>query len=114
MPRTIRFHLDEHCNPAIAAGLRRHGINVTTTADAGLLSAPDEEHAAYALSQTRVIFTQDKDFLRRHDAGIPHAGIVYCRQQSRTIGQIIEGLRLIWELFEPDEMRGRVEYLPRV
>jgi hypothetical protein len=41
MPRTIRFHLDEHADPAIAEGLRRHGGDVTTTRDAGLIHAPD-------------------------------------------------------------------------
>jgi hypothetical protein len=51
MPRTIRFHLDEHCSHAIAAGLRRHGIDVTTATEAGLLHAPDETHMAYALPQ---------------------------------------------------------------
>ena len=34
MPRTIRFHLDEHCPHAVAIGLRRLGIDVTTTTDA--------------------------------------------------------------------------------
>ncbi len=33
MPRTIRFHLDEHCPHAIADGLRRFGIDVTTAAE---------------------------------------------------------------------------------
>ena len=35
MPRTIRFHLDENCSHAIAAGLRRRGIDVTTTPEMG-------------------------------------------------------------------------------
>jgi predicted nuclease of predicted toxin-antitoxin system len=111
MPRTVRFHLDEHCNPATAAGLRRLGIDVTTTVDAGLLQASDEEHAAFALAQARVIFTQDQDFLRIHANGTPHAGIAYCRQQSRSVGDIINGLALIWEVLEPEEMRSRVEFL---
>ena len=34
-------------DPAIAAGLRLHGVNVTSTAEAGLLHARDEEHLAY-------------------------------------------------------------------
>ena len=42
MPRTIRFHLDENCSHAIAAGLRRRGIDVTTTPEVGLLGAIDE------------------------------------------------------------------------
>ena len=111
MPRTIRFHLDEHCDPAIAAGLRRHGIDVTTTVDAGLLHARDEDHVAYGLAHGRVIFTRDKHFLSIHAAGTVHAGIAYCHQQSRAIGQIIGGLVLIWELMEPQEMENRIEYI---
>ena len=71
MPRTIPFHLDENCTKSIALGLRRHGIDVTTTPEAGLLGATDEEQAAYALPSGRVIFTQDRDFLRIHAAGSP-------------------------------------------
>lgn len=37
MARTIQFHLDEHMSKAIAIGLRRRGIDVTTTPEAGLL-----------------------------------------------------------------------------
>ena len=67
MSRTIRFHLDEHCDPAIAAGLRLHGVDVTSTAEAGLLHARDEDHLAYGVATGRVIFTQDQDFLRGFD-----------------------------------------------
>lgn len=34
----LRFHLDEHIDPAIADGLRRRGIDVTGAAGAGLRS----------------------------------------------------------------------------
>ena len=74
MPRTIRFHLDENCTKAIARGLRRQGIDVTTTSEAGLIGATDEEQAADALSKGRVIFTQDRDFLRIHTAGFHMPG----------------------------------------
>src|SRR3954451_23066473 len=104
MPRTIRFHLDENCAGAIAAGLRRQGIDVTTTSEAGLLGADDTEHIAYALPHGRVIFTQDGDFLGIHRTGMAHAGIAYCSKDSRSIGEIIGFLTLIWEIFEPGEM----------
>jgi len=55
--------------------------------------------------------TQDEDFLRINATGTPHAGIAYCRQQTRTIGQIIDGLVLIWELLDPPEMENRIEFL---
>jgi predicted nuclease of predicted toxin-antitoxin system len=111
MPRTIRFHLNEHCPHANAEGLRRLGIDVTTSTDAGLLRAPDEDHIAFGRSEGRVIFTEDDDFLVLAARGLPHAGIVYCHQQTRSIGEIIDGLTLVWEVYEPEEMVGRVEYL---
>src|SRR4051812_6789812 len=58
MPRTIRFHLDEHCPTALADGLRRRGIDVSTTPEAGLMHATDEVQLAFALREGRVIFTQ--------------------------------------------------------
>jgi predicted nuclease of predicted toxin-antitoxin system len=95
----------------VAEGLRRRGIDVTTSAEAALLSATDDEQAAYGLAQGRVILTHDRDFLRLHAAGTPHAGIAFCDQGKRSIGEIIQGLVLIWELLEPDEMKNRVEFL---
>ena len=70
MARTRRLHLDEYCDPAIAAGLRLHRVDVTTNPDAGLLSAEDEEHIAYARDAGRVLFTRDEDFLRLNIAGM--------------------------------------------
>ena len=67
MPRTLRFHLDENCPNAIAEGLRRRGIDVTTTPDASLISASDEEQASYALAKGRVIFTLDVAHQARRD-----------------------------------------------
>ena len=40
MADRIRFHLDEHVDPAIATALRRAGIDVTTTVEAGLRTKP--------------------------------------------------------------------------
>jgi hypothetical protein len=44
-------------------------------------------------------------------AGVPHAGIACCHQQARTLGEIIQGLVLIWNVYESAEMVNRVEYL---
>ena len=111
MSRTIRFHLDENCPRALADGLRRRGIDVTTTPEAGLLEATDEEQTAYAHREGRVIFTQDEDFLAIQASGTPHAGIAYCKKDTRSIGDMIRGLALIWEIYEPEEMVGKLEYL---
>jgi predicted nuclease of predicted toxin-antitoxin system len=111
MPRTIRFHLDEHVDTAVADGLRRRGISVTTTADASLLGADDADHITFAVAESRVIFTNDADFLRLHDQGVAHPGIIYCHQQSRSVGEIIRALELIWEVLESNEMANRVEFV---
>ncbi len=111
MSRTIRFHLDENCTHAIAEGLRRRGVDVTTTPEAGLMGASDEQQAEYCLADGRVIFTQDRDFLRINAAGVPHAGIVYCHQHKLGVGEIIRGLTRLWERMEPFEMTNWLVYL---
>jgi predicted nuclease of predicted toxin-antitoxin system len=78
MTQKIRFHLDENVNGAIADGLRRHSIDVTTTADVNLIAATDELQLQFALTHRRIIFTQDTDFLKLHNAGVEHCGIVFC------------------------------------
>ena len=107
----MRFHLDEHIDPAIAHGLRRRGIDVTTTNDANLLNAPDDAHLEFACREERVIFTNDSDFLRFASAGADHPGIAYCARNARSIGHIVRYLCLINDCLEADEMRGRVEYV---
>jgi predicted nuclease of predicted toxin-antitoxin system len=110
MARTIRFHLDENCDPRIAAGLRLHGVDVTTTAEVGLLHASDEAHLAFAVAEARVIVTQDTDFLRIVAAGQQTPGVVFYAAPTHSIGQVIRYLVLMWEVYEPEEMRNRVEF----
>jgi hypothetical protein len=52
--------LDEHVPRAIADGLRRRGIDASTTVEAGLRSAMNEAHLAYARTQGRVMVTCDR------------------------------------------------------
>ena len=111
MPPTIGFHLDEHISNAIADGLRRRGIDVTTTAQVGLSGFSDEDQLAFALSNDRVLVTRDADFLRLHQQRVAHAGIVYSHQSSQSIGETLRGLILIWELLVPGDMRNHVEFL---
>jgi predicted nuclease of predicted toxin-antitoxin system len=106
----IRFHLDQHVSNAIARGLRLRGVDVTTTADARLQDAPDDQQLAYMLQSGRVFFTQDDDFLQIHSSGQDHPGIVYSKQGTRSIGEIIRFLQLMNDCLQPEDMRSRVEY----
>ncbi len=95
---------------AVVKGLRNRGVDVLTTQDAGMLGASDEEHLALAISQGRVIFTQDDDFLRLHAKGIKHGGIAYANQQT-LIADIVRGLMLIYQVLDTTDMQNHVEFL---
>jgi len=63
------------------------------------------------LSQQRVIFTFDDDFLRLGATGINHAGIIYSQQKTHSIGTIISNLVLVWECLEPEYLQNKIEFL---
>jgi predicted nuclease of predicted toxin-antitoxin system len=107
----IRFQFDEHVSPAVARGLRQHGVDVRTATDAGLVSTPDELVLARAFAESRVVVTHDDDYLRCHHEGQPHAGVAHCAQQIRSIGELVEALLLIYEAMTPSEIAGQVRYL---
>ena len=106
----IQFQFDEHVSSAVATELRKRGVDVLTSGEAGLVGAPDTIQLAHARAAGRVLFTQDGDFLSLHRQHT-HAGIAYCKMGSRSIGQIVEGLMLIYDVYEAEEMTDRVEYL---
>ncbi len=83
---------------------------MTTTAEAGLQGAADKAHLAYAQAAGRVIFTQDDDFTRFHQASVKHAGIVYNRQGTRSIGEIIRFLELLSDCLDPADMSGQLDF----
>jgi predicted nuclease of predicted toxin-antitoxin system len=107
----LRFHLDENIDPSIADGLRKRGVDVTTAADAQLVGSDDRDHLSFSVAENRIIVTHDDDFLKLAARGEPHAGIAYCRSQTRSIGEIVEYLAMMSECLTPDEMNGRVEFL---
>ena len=53
MSEQIRFHLDEHIDSNIARGLRRYGIDVTTTVDAGLRTKSDDYKTACRITSSK-------------------------------------------------------------
>lgn len=107
----IRFHLDENVSGAIALGLRRRGIDVTTALDAGLLGADDVDHLRFAVHQDRVVVTHDDDFTRIHASGTDHLGICYCPKDKHSIGSLVHLLVLVHECFSDQALRRHLEYL---
>jgi predicted nuclease of predicted toxin-antitoxin system len=115
----IKFHpstgsghrLDEHVDPDIARALRRYGIDVTTTVDAGLRTDDDPAHLDFIRREGRVVVTHDADFLRYASQSSDHPGIAYCHMSARSMAEIIRSLILMYEVLTPEEIAGHVEYL---
>lgn len=59
MPERIKLYTDEHVPKAVVKGLRERGVDTLAVSEAGMLSASDEEHLAFAHREGRAIFTQD-------------------------------------------------------
>ena len=106
----IRYQFDEHVAHAIAHGLVRQGIDVARANEAGTVGLPDDQLLARCLVEGRVVVTQDRDFMRLHHQGLPHAGIVYWKHGRRSIGDMAAFLVFLAEALTPDDMAGRVEY----
>lgn len=79
----IKFYLDENVANAVANGLRHRNINVLTTPEAGNIGADDKTQLQFALSEERVMVTQDDDMLRLASDDVEHAGITYYKPQTR-------------------------------
>jgi predicted nuclease of predicted toxin-antitoxin system len=107
----IQYHLDENVDPDVALALRRQGIDVTTTLEMNLLGKTDEAQLAFACEQRRVIVTHDTDFLRLASQSTEHWGVAFCKNNTRSLGEIIRSLVLVYEVFSPNEMQGWIEYL---
>ena len=95
----------------VANGLRQVRLDVVTTTDAGLLGTPDTVQLAHAHATGRVLVTQDRDFIRLHREGRQLSGIAYFEQGTRSIRQVIDALKLLNDVYDPEEMLGRLEYI---
>jgi hypothetical protein len=107
----IHYHLDEHIDTAIAVGLRRRGIDVTTTAEARLLGANDPEQIAFATAHQRVFVTREHGIAAEVPHGVSHAGIVVVRGGRRSIGPTVLALTYLHRTRTAEEMVDRIEYV---
>ena len=110
MPESIRFHLDESMPSAVAVGLRKRDRDATTSKDAGLIAATDDEQLVFATAQSRVLLTRDSDFLVLASQSTRHTGIIYWTEK-RTLGQFIKDLDSLCFDSTSEEMADRVWFL---
>jgi hypothetical protein len=75
------FYADENFRYPVVEALRRLEHDVLTCQEAGRAGSGIEDDVvlAEALALGRIVLTQNrKHFIRLHDAGHPHVGIVVC------------------------------------
>ena len=111
----IKIYADENVNGTIVNGLRRRGVEIQSTYEAGNLGIPDEIQLAYAVAQNACLFTHDDDLLTIADQwqkiGKEHSGIIFVHQEKLTIGEIIGRIKLIVDILSPEEMKNHIEFL---
>ena len=111
----LRLYTDASVPVAIAAGLRRRGVDAWSARDAGNLGWSDEQQLEYAGRERAVVFTSDPDFLALaaewSQKGKEHYGIIFAHQQKYGIGECIRRLMDYTLLLDPENMKNRVEFL---
>jgi len=111
----IKIYADENVNGAIVQGLRRRGVEIQSTYEAGNLGNSDEEQLEYAVAQNACLFTHDDDLLVIADqwqkAGKDHNGIIFVHQEKLSIGEIISRIKLLVDILAPEEMKNHIEFL---
>jgi predicted nuclease of predicted toxin-antitoxin system len=102
----VKFYLDEDLAPAIAAGLRRKGVDAVSAHDVGHVEVGDAEQLVIATGQGRCLVSRNaRDFTTLgRDATAqrrPHAGIVLCppRIRGSDIGAAVNALMKIAERY---------------
>jgi hypothetical protein len=108
--------MDHHVPRAITAGLRSRQVDVLTAAEDGATELDDRALLDRATALGRVLFSQDRDLLieaaRRQTEGIASDGVIYAHHLHVPIGVCIHDLEIIASTAEPEELRGKVVFLP--
>ena len=96
--------------------MRARGVDVLTTQENGHTETPDPLVLDRAGELGRVMYSEDRDFLRegvrRQRAGIPFASVIYARARSVPIGRCIEDLHIMAECGSPEDSENNVWHLP--
>jgi predicted nuclease of predicted toxin-antitoxin system len=92
------------------------GVDAITAYEDDASRLTDSELLDRASRLQRVLFTQDDDLLseaaKRQRDGIPFNGVIYAHQLRVSIGTCVEDLEFIAKAGEPEDLIGRVEFLP--
>jgi predicted nuclease of predicted toxin-antitoxin system len=114
----IQFIADENFDNDILRALQRRipDVDVVRVQDSGLRGADDPSILSWAAARDRVLLTHDIATMTRYAfervrSGQPMPGVIVVHQML-AIGEIIEDLVLIAECAMPEDLAGRIRFLP--
>ncbi|MCP4428647.1 MAG: hypothetical protein GY803_29525 [Chloroflexi bacterium] len=111
----LKIYTNESVPVAVAAGLKRRGIDAVSARDSGNLGLSDPDQLEYANNENAVIFSHDDDFLRlAHQwilEGRKHSGAIYVHQEKLSLGECVKRLEEIALLFEREDFFDHIEFL---
>jgi uncharacterized protein DUF5615 len=112
----LRLYFDHNVRRPVSEGLRLRAVDVLTAFEDGAHRLQDPDLLDRATSLGRVLFSQDEDLLaeaaHRQRTGRDFAGLIYTHQTSLSVGECIAQLELVAKASDPEELQGRVLFLP--
>ncbi|MBI5384432.1 MAG: DUF5615 family PIN-like protein [Verrucomicrobia bacterium] len=113
---SLKLYMDVHVRRSVTTGLRLRGVDVLTAQEDGTARWDDDALLDRACELERVLFSQDEDLLKegsfRQRQSVPFAGVIYAHQQNITTRQTIDDLELLAKAGHPEDLAGRVVFLP--
>ena len=108
------IYLDEDVSVLVAQLLKGRGFDAVTTRDKGMLTKPDEDQLAYAVSLERCILTHNRaDFEHLHaqylESSQFHWGIIISSQRSPY--EITRRLTILLNNLTADEIANQLLYI---
>ena len=112
----MRFLADQSCDFAVVRALRVAGHDVRSVQEEKP-SVPDEEVAAWAVADDRVVIAEDKDFgYLVHVSAVPSVGVVFLRfpasarsampaQVCDAVARLGDRLRGAFVVIQPGKVR---------
>lgn len=109
-----KLHLNEHLSPRLAAQLRKHGFDVTSTLELGMVEDDDEVQLAFAASQQRALVTfNHQDLAPLHKQyiaeGKEHWGIILSTEEN--IGVLSRRLLRLLNTLSENDLKNQIRWL---
>jgi predicted nuclease of predicted toxin-antitoxin system len=113
-PNPPKIHLNENLSPRLSTQLVKHGFDVTSSQEVGLLSTPDDKQLEHAVSQQRAIVTFNvRDFSDLHrkyfSEDKEHWGIIFSTPEP--IGILLHRLLRLLHTVHAEELKNQIRWL---